>query len=62
MYHAHLQQVFDTAKTLQDKFVARIQLDTRLAINALGAQFSTQLAFGLGSVASRLARTANLTL
>lgn len=62
VHHVHLEEAFDAIETFEDEFVSRVELDTRLSINTLSAQFSTKLALGLGPVTPRFPRSANLAL
>lgn len=59
---AHLQQALDAVQALQDQLVAGVELDPRLAVDALGAELGAELAFRLRAVAPGFPGPADLTL
>jgi hypothetical protein len=60
--HVHLEKALDAVEALQNEFVAGIQLDARLSVDTLGAQFGAKLALWLGSIATRFPRSTDFAL
>ena len=57
-----LQEAFNPIQSLEYHLVARVELDSRLLIDAIGVEFGTQSASWSTAIALRLPSTADVAL
>ena len=57
-----VQKTLDPVESLEDKFVASIELDARLSVDAVRIELGTEPTSRLGPITPRLSTSTNLTL